>query len=758
MKETYPLALIVKLAEKYNPTGDLSLIEKAYHLSWSSHQDQLRKSGEPYFCHPYNVAKMTAIHKLDIPSICAALLHDVLEEKREDYHALYHQIANNLSPEIARIVEGLTYLESETRDEQTETPKNINKVFSLLDKTSHDLRILLVKMFDRYDNIKTIDIFNRAKMERIAQDTLDIFIPIARQLGLFHLSRKMEDILFRYRYPELRDFIFEELKSRMKEYKKSLLTLKKQLQRTLGRAFSPPPLIYTSRKNLYEIFELAGGAKKKRKLLESMRSQSLFRVLIIVPDAASCYQAFGMVHKRFHHIPQKIRDFIGEPKRNGYRGLHSVIKTERDLYLHVVIRDKDMQEYAKYGVISLLRRKGKLPMNWLKDIMSDRDGLENNKAELQYLFSDFKEPEMSIFTPKHERVSLPEGSIALDFAYSIHSDLGSHMAKAVVDGQERSPTYRLHDGESVEVITNTSSQPLPEYYGSLKTKEAKIQMRRYFRNQYPGHFAIRQSLAPIGKFLSKYGINLPNAELADVLKKTALHMKFASFSQFSTQYLTGFLHLPSIMVSIIGFLPQDMLAAFEINLQKRNILNHKLSAKLEKRKGHPGKYLVVLRHVLQDYLNKMYPREDYIRIQDVLYPPRMILKNCCQPRFKEAIVAKGERGGAELAIHRRTCSNIKHHLALGLPTLRAAEWLKKPKLTRFKSCDIQLKRKMDIYRIIDILSQRKVSVVQLDYHNHTFGRRIAFTIDVYPYFDLQGLAQHLSQYTKNKHVYFSETS
>jgi RelA/SpoT family (p)ppGpp synthetase len=455
-----------------------SLVADAVDLAVRSHDGQLRKSGEPYVCHPLSVAITIAELGLDDASVAAAICHDVVEDCDVD---LDHLTAL-LGAEVATLVDGVTKVRRVlyTSDEAAAEASTMKLLIAL----SNDVRVLLIKLADRWHNMSTLSALPEAKRRRIANETLETYAPLAHRLGLDDLARDLEDLCFEHLYPAQYHALSSEISSLAPRRDHQLHTVTAALSRALADRGIRAEMVSRT-KGLWSTYE---KMTQRQKSLESMND--LLGLRVVVRTRAECYAVLGVVHELWVPKPDSFTDYIAAPKANGYQSLHTAV-TARDLALEVQIRTEAMDDQAKRGVAAHFaykaRTRGLDPaLAWTADLSDTLTFLTTTRGELtagqffKELRQELVDDELYLFTPKGALITLPAGACALDFAYAIHTGLGSRAVGARVNGALAGLTEPLHTGDTVEVLTSPGALPRREWAAAVVTAKAKTGLRRIF--------------------------------------------------------------------------------------------------------------------------------------------------------------------------------------------------------------------------------------------------------------------------------------
>ncbi|MBN2358418.1 MAG: bifunctional (p)ppGpp synthetase/guanosine-3',5'-bis(diphosphate) 3'-pyrophosphohydrolase [Deltaproteobacteria bacterium] len=503
----------------HHPDADVDLIKKAYVYSAKVHAGQVRKSGEPYLVHPLEVAGLLADLKLDAASICTGLLHDTVE----DTLATLEEVETLFGKDVRELVDGVTKLSQisfTTREEKL--AENFRKMLIAM---ARDIRVILIKLADRLHNMRTLAFMSPDKQEKIAQETQDIYAPLANRLGIQWIKVELEDLAFMYLKPrehqEISDSLGQTSRERGLFIEKVVAIIRDKLQGTDCEKSE----IYGREKNLYSIYKKMIG---KNVNLEDIHDLVAFR--IIVDDVAQCYEALGLMHALWRPIPGRFKDYIAMPKPNMYQSLHTTVSGPEGERVEIQIRTREMHEIAEEGIAAHWKYKetGSLPtsdktdrsfawlrqlLDWQKELTDPGEFLESVKVDL---FSD----EVYVFTPRGDVMELPRGSTPVDFAYSIHSDVGNHCSGAKVNGKIVPLRYQLHNGDAIEIFTNPNQKPNKDWLSFVRTSRARNKVRAVVRAEQ------RQRSLDIGRELLERELKRFGLSLQRVTKDKSIERAF----------------------------------------------------------------------------------------------------------------------------------------------------------------------------------------------------------------------------------------
>ncbi len=464
-------------AKRKNRNIDIYKIKKAYLYAENKHKNQYRKSGEPYIIHPLHVAYTLAKLGLDTQTICAALLHDVVE----DTDACYGDIEKKFGTEIAQIVEGVTKITELFKSVEEKQAENYNKMFGAMEK---DIRIIILKLADRLHNINTLEHLKRDRQIAISKETIELYAPIAYKLGMYELKTQLEDGAFKYLYPDDYKNIIIELEEKKKQKQELLEKTKEKIKQELKRQ-RITAIVKIETKHLYNIYK-----KINEKKIGMDEIKDLFAIKIITKQKQECYMILGIINTLYNLIPGTFKDYIATPRNNMYEAIHEIILGEKGVELEVQICSYTMNKIAKYGIINYLPYIKKEEMNFKKNLsgihysLELKKILEDPKEFLTTLKSELLEDEIYIFTPKGDIKVLPKGATAIDFAYSIHDEVGNHMVGCKINSIEMPLVTKLQNGNIVEIITSElKTVPEEEWIEVIKTAKAKNQILKLLQTK-----------------------------------------------------------------------------------------------------------------------------------------------------------------------------------------------------------------------------------------------------------------------------------
>lgn len=469
-----PLTIDHLIAEiqSYRQSSDLEMVRLAYDFAKNAHQGQLRKSGDPYIVHPLTAAYLLAKMKIEVNIIVATLLHDV----PEDTPVTLEDIEKNFGSDIASMIRGITKLGKLKYRGVERYIENLRKMFVAM---AEDVRVMIIKFADRIHNLMTLDALPEKKRYRIALESLEIYAPIAHRLGMGEFKGMLEDLSFPYIYPKeynrtktIRDRIL----SGEKVYLEKVMSIiRQELKATHIEFFD----VHGRRKQLYSLYQ-----KLLKKGWETEKIYDIIALRIIVPTVGDCYAALGVIHKLWKPLKGRIKDYIAQPKPNGYRSLHTTVFCQEGKIVEFQIRTLEMHREAEFGVAAHWHydEKGvRLPMKavlWAKELAGIQQEILNKLSDLDELKVDFFQNHIFVFTPQGDVIDLPESATPVDFAYQIHSEIGNKCSQARVNDQVVSLNTPLQNGDVVEIITDKNRKgPSPDWLKFVKTHIARSHIK-----------------------------------------------------------------------------------------------------------------------------------------------------------------------------------------------------------------------------------------------------------------------------------------
>ncbi len=470
--------------KRYHPSKDLSLVERAYKLAREAHGEQKRKSGEPYIIHPLCVAKILAELELDLESITAGLLHDVVE----DTHYTLDEISEMFNSDVALLVDGVTKLSNiEYSSKEEMQAENYRKMFLSMAK---DIRVILIKVADRLHNMRTLKFMRPEKQKEKAQETLDIYAPLADRLGISKIKTELEDLCLRYLEPEAYYDLVDKINRKQSEREDFVNKIVDEIKEKCGEAGIKNCTVYGRPKHFFSIYK---KMHTKNKTLDQIFD--LFAVRVLVESVKDCYGVLGVVHEAYTPMPNRFKDYIAMPKANMYQSLHNTLIGPDGMIFEIQIRTYEMHRTAEYGIAAHWKYKKGITegvedssedakLSWLRQILEWQKDMSDNHEFMDTIKTDLDAFSENVFcfSPSGEVISLAEGSTPVDFAYAIHSAVGNTMVGARVNGRIVNFDYVIKNGDRVEIVTSQNSRgPSRDWLKFVKTSQAKSKINQWYK-------------------------------------------------------------------------------------------------------------------------------------------------------------------------------------------------------------------------------------------------------------------------------------
>ena len=617
--------ILEKTASLYSEK-DITILKKAYVFAARAHKGQIRRSGEPYLSHPLEVARMLSEMKLDCVTLAAGLLHDVLE----DTDVTAADLKKDFGKEIADLVDGVTKI-TRVQDTSPET-RQAESIRKIILAMTDDLRVIFIKLADRVHNLKTLKFLPEDKQKQIAQETLEIYVPIANRLGMGRIKAELEDLSFRYVAPEeyfkMTSFVEPQRKKAEKEIKK----IKKTLQ-GLIKENNIPAEIFSRIKRLYSIYN-----KMKHQNIDFDQVYDFMAIRIITDSVKNCYSALGILHQNWPHFPHRFRDLISMPKPNLYQALHTTIITENKQTIEIQVRTQAMHNMAENGISAHWKYKEKSPrtimkedarLHWLREMVELYKEQKNPKEFLKNLKIHLIPEEVYVFTPKGKVVTLPTGASVLDFAFKIHSEIGLQAKEAIVNGKKTSLKTILKTGDIIEIFTSSEKQPRRDWLNKAFTSKARYHIKHWFNQQDKiKNTAIGKKLWE--KKIKEYKLPPPSLKKDNLLKRLSEKTPFR---------LT------------------DIDAFYVLIGSGKLVLNKKFMEKLFQEEKLTDKKETVLKKVVKKVAKKPKPLIEVKQADEAI----INLAKCCTPIRGESIIGY-ITSGKGVTVHAQRCGLVKKEI------------------------------------------------------------------------------------------------
>ena len=610
--------IIDKITE-YHPDADLDIIDRAYIYSARVHDGQVRLSGEPYLSHPLEVAGILADMKLDVVSVAAGLLHDVVE----DTHASIEEINEIFGKDVSHIVSGVTKLSvlPFSSGSQARQAESIRKMILAM---ADDIRVILIKLADRLHNMRTLKFHSPQKKVKIARETLDIYAPIAGRLGIYWIKKELEDTSFMYLQPD-EYFKIEQLVNKDKEEGEKYIEKVKDLIKKKMDEHNLECEVLGRYKYFYSIY--------KKMLSQNLEFEDVYDIIafrIILDTVPHCYEALGVIHSLWKPVAKKFKDYIGVPKPNMYQSLHTTVIGPFGERIEIQIRTQEMDKVAKSGIAAHWSYKEGLKFDekttktfsWIQNLVENQENFENPDEFLENVRIDLFPDEVYVFTPRGEIKTVPSGATPVDFAYLIHTEVGSQCVGAKVNGRIVPLQYELKTGDTVEITTSKKSHPSKDWLNFVKTVKARSRIRQWIKTQEKER-SISLGREMCEKAFRKYRLNFNTLLKSEEMEKVVEHF--------------GFRHVDDLIASV-GYgkiTPLQIVRKFEPKPEeKEDSLSFldKIISRVRKKKPKAG----VTVKGIDDILIKF--------------------GKCCQPVPGDSITGYITRGYG-VTVHRTSCIN-----------------------------------------------------------------------------------------------------
>ncbi|MBE7085748.1 MAG: bifunctional (p)ppGpp synthetase/guanosine-3',5'-bis(diphosphate) 3'-pyrophosphohydrolase [Clostridiales bacterium] len=532
--------------------ADKEKLLKAYEYAEKAHANQKRASGEPYFIHPCAVADILMELGLDAATIAAALLHDVIE----DTDSTAEDIKNEFGDEVLNLVGGVTKLEKIVfKSKEDENAENFRKIFVAMAK---DVRVIIIKLADRLHNMRSLNFLSFERQQRMANETLDIYAPLAGRLGISQIKCELEDLCLKYLDPEFYEMLVYGIREKLSERKEFVNKIVEEIKELMqgdgvdGEVFGRP-------KHFYSIYK---KMKNKGKTIDQI--YDLTAVRVIVKDIKECYTVLGRIHEKWKPIPGRIKDYIATPKPNKYQSLHTTVMTKYGQPFEIQIRTEEMHRIAEFGIAAHWKYKeGKTEeeektdfesrLSWLREVMNWQGDLKDSREFIDALKTELYSHELLVFTPRGKVISLPPGATPIDFAYAIHSEVGNRCTGARVNSKIVPLTTTLEVGDVVEIITSPNSKgPSRDWLKFIKSPSAKAKIKNFFRNELKEE-NIRIGQLKLDEEAKKKGFTLSTLLTAESFKRICERFSFTEEEEMFAAVGYGSVSVNQILFKLIDF-------------------------------------------------------------------------------------------------------------------------------------------------------------------------------------------------------------
>ena len=620
---------LIDTIHTYLPQAKCDDVTKAYNLAEEAHKDQRRVSGEPYILHPLAVAQILADMKIDTTTITASLLHDVVE----DTSYTLEDIKKMFGKEVAFLVDGVTKLSR--LNYRTKEDQQLNSMRKMFLAMAKDVRVVVIKLADRLHNMRTLRYMRSDKQKRIAQETLEIFAPLAHRLGIFNIKWELEDLSFRYLEPDK----YYDLVDQMKQKRHVREEIVNEAIDVLKKALDDAHIhceINGRPKHFYSIYK-----KMKKDNRDLSQVYDLFAIRVIVDDVKDCYGVLGIVHSLWKPLPYRFKDYIAMPKPNNYQSLHTTVIGTRGQPVEIQIRTWEMHRIAEYGVAAHWRYKEgnqtankdafDEKMGWLRNLLEWQD-TSNPKEFVNALKLDAFSDEVFVFSPRGDVIDLPQGSIPIDFAYRIHTDVGHRCVGAKINGKIVPLDYKLKNGDIVEIITSKVGKPSLDWLNIVGSSESRSKIRSWFKKENREE-NIAKGLDALERDCKRLGHDWKALNVGGRLGRVAKQMNAGSEDDLVAAVGYGGFAVNTVLIKLLELHKKDL----QKQEEKTNSLAALEKLKTKKPVKHNGTGILV-------------KGEPGLLVR---------LAKCCSPVPGDPIIGFITRGRG-VSVHRADCPNVTH--------------------------------------------------------------------------------------------------
>lgn len=620
---------LIDTIHSYLPKAKCDDVTKAYQLAEEAHKDQRRVSGEPYILHPLAVAQILADMKIDTTTITASLLHDVVE----DTSYTLDDLKKMFGKEVAFLVDGVTKLSR--LNYRTKEDQQLNSMRKMFLAMAKDVRVVVIKLADRLHNMRTLRYMRSDKQKRIAQETLEIFAPLAHRLGIFNIKWELEDLSFRYLEPDKYYDLVDQMKQKRHVREEIVNEAIDVLKKALDEAHIHCE-INGRPKHFYSIYK-----KMKKDNRDLSQVYDLFAIRVIVDDVKDCYGVLGIVHSLWKPLPYRFKDYIAMPKPNNYQSLHTTVIGTRGQPVEIQIRTWEMHRIAEYGVAAHWRYKEgnqtankdafDEKMGWLRNLLEWQD-TSNPKEFVNALKLDAFSDEVFVFSPRGDVIDLPQGAIPIDFAYRIHTDVGHRCVGAKINGKIVPLDYKLKNGDIVEIITSKVGKPSLDWLNIVGSSESRSKIRSWFKKENREE-NIAKGLDALERECKRLGHDWKALNIGGRLGRVAKQMNAGSEDDLVAAVGYGGFAVNTVLIKLLELHKKDL----QKQEEKTNSLAALEKLKTKKPVKHNGTGILV-------------KGEPGLLVR---------LAKCCSPVPGDPIIGFITRGRG-VSVHRADCPNVTH--------------------------------------------------------------------------------------------------
>ncbi|BCR05173.1 GTP pyrophosphokinase [Desulfuromonas versatilis] len=704
---------ILEKIRSYDPNADLDSVRKAYVFSAKVHQGQVRLSGEPYLTHPMEVAYILAQLRMDVPTVVTGLLHDTLE----DTLTSLGEVANVFGDEVARLADGVTKIGKMTF--RTREERQAESFRKMLLAMARDIRVILIKLADRLHNMRTLDFQAEARQRKIAQETLDIYAPLANRLGISWIKSELEDLAFRYLQPES----YKELGAKVTKRKQERVNYIEEVRKTISGKLAEQTIegeVYGRYKHLYSVY-----LKMERQGIDFDQVYDLIAFRILVHNVRDCYGALGIIHAAWKPIPGRFKDYIAMPKANMYQSLHTTVMGPYGERMEVQIRTHEMHRIAEEGIAAHWKYKEKgvssaagredKRFSWLRQMLEWQQELKDSREFMDSVKVDLFPEEVYVFTPQGDVKELPIGSTPVDFAYAVHTDIGHRCIGGKINGKLVPLKTKLQNGDIVEVLTAPNQTPSKDWLKFVRTSKARNKIRQWIKTeQREKSLELGKDL--VDKELRKYGLGLKRMLSSDEFAHAVEDLGFKAADDLLAGVGYGKVPLGQVIGRVV---PQDKLKAEKPKPSR-------LGKVFEKIRKKPSSAIKIQ------------------GVEDIM----VRFAKCCNPLPGDPVIGFITRGRG-VTVHTSDCP----HAMEGDPERRIeVEWDKKRKATRAAKIRVYcFDQKGMLTGITGAISNCEANIISANVHSTPDRRGVnTFEVDVQ---DLEHLNQVINALMQLKGVY-----
>ena len=700
-------ATLIEKVREYHPNTDITMIEKAYAIASKAHEGQLRKSGEPYIMHPLCVAIILAELELDKETIVAGILHDVIE----DTIMTDEEIEQEFSPEILLLVDGVTKLTqlNFSQDKLELQAENLRKMFLAMAK---DIRVILIKLADRLHNLRTLQYQSPAKQIEKARETMDIYSPIAHRLGISKIKVELDDLSLQYLEPEK----FKELKSEIDGRLEERETFIQNIVHDVKECIDGAGIEADINGRVKHFFSIYKKMVNQNKTLDQI--YDVFAVRIIVNSVRDCYAALGIIHEKYTPIPGRFKDYIAMPKSNMYQSLHTTLIGKNGQPFEIQIRTHDMHKTAEYGIAAHWKYKENLAgttkdkeeekLSWLRQILEWQRDTEDNKEFMSAVKTDldlFAEY-VYCFTPEGDVKNLPAGSTPIDFAYSIHSAVGNKMVGARVNGRQVPVTYKLQNGDRVEIVTSQNCKgPSRDWLSIVKSAQARNKINQWFKQEFKED-NISRGKELLLQYCKSKGYSYSDYSKPELLKAVMVKYNFKDWESVLAAIGHGALKEGQVLNKLIEVFNTEK----KSNLTEDELLEQ-LNQNAELHRSSKSKGGITVKGI------------DDVAVH---------FSRCCSPVPGDEIVGYVTRGRG-ISVHRTDCVNIVGMNDMDRSRLIDAEWqadASENPLTTY-STEIRIfsaDRTGMLFDVSKVFTEENINVTAINSKSNSKNDKATFTV------------------------------